>query len=27
LQYVGLSFTILITVFGIITKLKGHFIA
>jgi hypothetical protein len=27
LQYVGLSFTILITIFGIITKVKGHFIA
>lgn len=27
LQYVGLSFTILIIIFCIITKLKGHFIA
>lgn len=27
LQYVGLSFTILIIIFSIITKLKGHFIA
>lgn len=27
LQYVGLSFTILISIFCIITKLKGHFIA
>jgi hypothetical protein len=27
LQYVGLTFTILISIFAIITKLKGHFIA
>lgn len=27
LQYVGLSFTVIITIFGIITKIKGHFIA
>jgi hypothetical protein len=27
LQYVGLSFTILILIYALISKLKGHFIA